>query len=189
MPQAIGCLLIIVIVFAIGTCSSSSGGSAKATPAPTGAAIVALAQTAGPTATIGPTNTPQPTPTYAPSTVYVGNTGGDGVALRKAPGSNERLKAWADGAKLTVIDYEQLADGQAWRNVRDPDANVGWVMAQYLVTPTPAPLPTSTPDRSQYKMELLASSGTWRYSFATVSGQVKNISLQSLRNVTAVAQW
>lgn len=177
---SLGCLALLTSLLIVGC-----GGSA-ARPMPT-PQPVAQAPTA--TAPAGPTQTPAPTPTLTPYVVYVGNTDGLGVALRKEAGGTERIKAWPDRTAMTVVGEDQLVEGGLWAPVRDPDGNMGWVSRAYLLLPTPTPAPTATPDRSRYKLELLAATGTRSYGFAKVEGQLKNISGQSLKNVTAVVEW
>ncbi len=99
----------------------------------------------------GPTT---PTPTQGPPVMVVANTGGQGVWLRRSPTAGDRVKAWPEGTRMTVVGQDKQAEGLIWKNVKDPAGNVGWVPAQYLVllaTPTvvaavPTPVPgTSTP--------------------------------------------
>lgn len=66
----------------------------------------------------------------------VGNTGGDGVYLRKSPRKADRDRAYADGTRLEQIGPDQTAEGMVWHNVRAPDGRTGWVPAQYTI---PAP--------------------------------------------------
>jgi len=84
-------------------------------------------------ATPQPTPSPRPTATPAPADVVVGNTGGSGVYVRRAPVEGATIKAWPDGTRLTVVGEDRQAGGGTWRNVRDPGGDVGWVPAQYLV--------------------------------------------------------
>jgi hypothetical protein len=77
-----------------------------------------------------------------PSTMLVGNTDGIGVALRRLPGTEDRMKAWPDGTRLVVLGEERRTSGRVWKKVRDPEGNEGWVAAEYLVTP-----PTTPPAR------------------------------------------
>lgn len=78
-----------------------------------------------------------PTPS-APGAVYfiVGNTGGDGVYLRRTPRLADRDRAYPDGTKLEQIGPDQDADGRRWHHVRAPDGRTGWVPSQYAL---PAP--------------------------------------------------
>jgi hypothetical protein len=65
--------------------------------------------------------------------MVVGNTNGDGVALRRTPKLDDRLVAWQDGSVMEVIGPDATGDGLTWRNVRDPKGNTGYIPAQYLV--------------------------------------------------------
>lgn len=64
---------------------------------------------------------------------YVGNTGGEGVYLRRTPVMSDRAVAWPDGTRLEILGDETWSDGRTWRLVRDPSGNVGWVPTAYLV--------------------------------------------------------
>lgn len=106
-----------------------------------------------------PTATPLSSPTSAltatrtPQTLLVGNTGGDGVSLRRSPSMADRLRSWPDGTPMVVVGPDQLGEGRVFKNVRDPAGNVGFVPANFLIevpgappgpgataTPTPRPL-------------------------------------------------
>ena len=63
----------------------------------------------------------------------VGNTGGDGVYIRRTPDMEDRVKAWPDGTEMIEIGDVVTVDGRTWRNVRDPDGFEGFVPAQHLV--------------------------------------------------------
>jgi hypothetical protein len=104
------------------------------TPAPT---TPPPPSTATPPPAVTPTPTPPPpTPTPPGGTPvklgYVGNTGGDGVYLRRTPRLNDRTQAWADFTALVLLGAEADGDGQHWLQVRDPKNNVGWVPAQFV---------------------------------------------------------
>ena len=106
---------------------------------------------AAPTATeVPPTETPTqspPTPTVA-ATWLVGNTGGDGVFIRRTTDMDDKIKAWPDGTEMTVVGPDVTAEGRLWRNVQDPDGNEGFVPADYLVVPEgtdPPAADTETP--------------------------------------------
>ncbi len=182
----LGCLGLIGVFVVLVIIGSLSGN-----PNEPPTSQQASAPTPAPTApsTPGPTETPAPTPTFTPQTWVVWRTGGDGVYIRKSPSSGDKLKVWPEDTTMIVIGPDQEAEGKTWKNVKDPDGNVGWIPVEYLAVPTATPAPTSTPDLSQYKLELLSSSGVKEYSYATVEGQVKNISKQSLENVMVVVEW
>ncbi|MHB1007191.1 MAG: hypothetical protein ACYC3S_16345, partial [Chloroflexota bacterium] len=109
---------------------SGCGSPAPATPTPT----------PPPTVTVVASPTPVPTATSTTTatgaTVLVGNTGGDGVWIRKTLTASDRIRSWVDGTKMTVVGADQTAEGRVWKNVKDPAGNVGWVPTQYLI---PAP--------------------------------------------------
>jgi hypothetical protein len=66
--------------------------------------------------------------------VHVGNTGGDGVYLRRTPILSDTWIAWPDGTPLVLLGSFTDRQGFAWLQVRDPKNNVGWVPAQYVKT-------------------------------------------------------
>ena len=83
-------------------------------------------------------------------TVYVGNTGADGVSLRRTRNLADRIAAYRDNTKLVVLGPDTLENGITWKHVRAPDGKVGYVPAQYTVpklpaTPTAVPTPTAPP--------------------------------------------
>jgi hypothetical protein len=61
------------------------------------------------------------------------NAGAEGVSIRRAPATGERIKIWNDGAEMVSLGEEQQAGGRAWKKVRDPDGNEGWIAAEFLV--------------------------------------------------------
>ncbi len=87
---------------------------------------------------------PTPSPTLIPTATFssasetqertyvIGNTGGDGVYIRRTTDMADRIKAWPDGTEMVVIGPDVTAEGILWRNVRDPDGNEGFVPARYL---------------------------------------------------------
>jgi hypothetical protein len=96
---------------------------------------------------LNPTQPVIPTPTAAPSSTFVPTTllvsaDGDGVWLRRTPAMSDKVKAWQDGTVMVALAPVQTVDGREWRNVRDPDGNVGWIPSQYLVAPTCPAVPT-----------------------------------------------
>jgi hypothetical protein len=123
---------------------------------------------------------------FATSAVYVvGNTGGDGVWLRRSPSMDDWLQAWVDGTPMTVVGPDQQADGKVWKNVKDPDGNVGWVPVEYLVggptttkgtaSPTPSPTPATPRELNTYQAGeitwkiILVSPGTTRDALITLA--------------------
>jgi SH3-like domain-containing protein len=110
------------------------GLDGQAAPTPTPIAIRTSSATGTSLALVAKAApTPTATPAVKPLTLLVGGTGGDGVYLRRSPGDGERIKAWPDGAKMTVIGVDRIVGGKTWKNVRDPDGNEGWVLGDYLV--------------------------------------------------------
>lgn len=150
-------VLLLAATLAVSVCGDRGDPAARSTPtrvarAPTGTATKTRAT---PTATAPPPTpiaarqaTPEvassPTPTTVPlgelaplgAKFAVANTGGDGVALRPSPGSDEAIRAWSDGTVMVIVGSDRQEQGSTWRNVRDPEGNVGWVAAAFLV---PAP--------------------------------------------------
>ncbi len=98
-----------------------------------------------PTVTVTPTPTvapsPSPTPEARPTQTTtpvlrlarVGNTGGDGVYIRRSPSDEDRLVAWPDNTVLVLLGPETEAGGRRWYAVRDPRGNTGWVPGEYLI--------------------------------------------------------
>ncbi len=83
----------------------------------------------------------KPTPTVKAGPLVVGNTGGDGVWLRRSPDMEDRVRTWPDNSPMQVIGADREVDGRLWKNVEDPAGNVGWIPAEYLVNPEPQPTP------------------------------------------------
>ena len=92
-------------------------------------------------ATVTPTQAP-PTPTVAAKWI-VGDTGGDGVFIRRTADMDDKIKAWPDGTEMVVIGPDVTAEGRLWRNVEDPDGNAGFVPADYLLVPAGTDTPTA----------------------------------------------
>jgi len=102
-------------------------------------------QTAAETSLSTPTTTPQPR--LSPGMqVVVGNTDGQGIRLRSAPGTEAlTLGIYDDGAPFLVLSpggdyasYPVEADGYFWYRIRvvnDPaDQLVGWAAGDFLVS-------------------------------------------------------
>ena len=94
---------------------------------------------------------PTATPTEVPPTRTVtanwtiGNTGGEGVYIRRTADMDDRIKAWPDGIEMVVVGPDVTAEDILWKNVRDPDGNAGFVPAEYLIAPqAPETTPTAT---------------------------------------------
>jgi hypothetical protein len=65
----------------------------------------------------------------------VGNTDGEGAYIRKTPNFDDKIKAWPDGTEVTVVADDREEEGTLWKNVDDPDGNVGWIPSKYLLAP------------------------------------------------------
>lgn len=101
-------------------------------------AVIDLLDAPAPTPAPTPAPDAQPTP-GPPEVLAVGNTGGDGVYLRRTPRLSDRLRAWPDRTPMVTVGEDVEAEGRMWKHVRDPAGNVGWVPAQYLVAPQRPP--------------------------------------------------
>lgn len=126
MSRQVIIIMLALLTISLGLAPACAGSNAAPTPEASPAAAVA-----SPTASTAPP--PEPSPTAAPS-LLVGNTGGLGVFIRRTP-AGDQIRAWPDGATMTVIGEDKQAEGRTWKNVRDPDGNNGWVAAEYLVVP------------------------------------------------------
>ena len=156
---------LFVLTLLLTSCSLFDRGAEVADTEPT---VAEVPPTASPTR-IPPTSTPPrppatatatkvpPTasPTQAPPTPTVvakwiiGETGGDGVYIRRTPDMDDRIKAWPDGTEMVGAGPDVTEEDRVWRNVQDPDGNVGFVPAEYLLaaeTPETTPTATTTPD-------------------------------------------
>jgi uncharacterized protein YndB with AHSA1/START domain len=130
-------LLAVVAALLLSTACAAPSAKATPTPAPVSQAVAPTSTIAAPTSTAIPaTLTPAPAtptvpaPTATPAALVVANTGGDGVYVRKTA-NGDKVKAWPDGTVLTTTGSDQQVSGKTWRNVKDPDGNVGWVPAEY----------------------------------------------------------
>ncbi len=80
--------------------------------------------------TLEPTNTPAP----VVETAVVSS--GVGVWLRAAPStSGEQLEWLLDGTVLTLLDGQETADDLLWQQVQTEAGVIGWVAADFLLTP------------------------------------------------------
>lgn len=147
--KATGCLVIVGILILGGMLSSlskscdGSTGSSKSQLAVASASKTPFFPTPQPSPTDIVTPLPSSTPTPAP--VVVANTGGDGVYIRKTTSAGDKLKVWPDGTVMLVIGDDRESEGRKWKNVRDPDSNIGWVPAEFVAEPTATPAPTPRP--------------------------------------------
>jgi hypothetical protein len=108
------------------------------TPAP--AAGAAAGESGAPSSAAPPTAAPPPP---SPSRVAIGNTGGEGAALRRTPRWADRITGVAYGERtvLTVLEDGITGDdGQSgsapWLRVRDATGREGYVPARFTL---PAP--------------------------------------------------
>ncbi len=123
------------------------------TPEPTATATATPDAETTPTQTVTPdaeATEPTPAPDDLEVTLFVGKTNGDGVYIRRNVDDTDRIKAWPDGTEMVVVGPAVAAGGRVWRNVRDPDGNVGFVPSEYLVDTLPTavsqPAPTAPAD-------------------------------------------
>jgi hypothetical protein len=66
-----------------------------------------------------------------PETLRIANTDGVGAYIRRTPNIEDRLRAWSDGTRLTVVGAGTSVEGVEWKHVQDPAGNRGWIPAQY----------------------------------------------------------
>lgn len=52
--------------------------------------------------------------------------------MRRTPRMGDRIKAWPEDILLVVVGPDVQGEGGAWKNVLDPDNNVGFVPTRYL---------------------------------------------------------
>jgi hypothetical protein len=157
-----------------------SGSALTATPVPTAAVPTA----AVPTAAVIPQSSPTPVSWLCISAQ------GDGVYLRSEPELEKKIRVWPDGTRMLLV--EQASPD--WLKVQAPDASIGFMPRQYLVscegpafppTPvptsmasaTPKPVPTSTPAPRNLTFGEIASSRDsmtdlqWKAYEATIIGK------------------
>jgi hypothetical protein len=149
----LSCGLIVLALVACGsppTPTVATANAAQPTPAP----LESTPAPATPSAVTSPTPVPSPPPTatatpVGPAAFRVGNTGGDGAFIRRAPGlgADARLRAWADGTRLVALGERVTAEGHTWEKVRDPEGTVGYVASDFL-TPDPAKPSAGATDRA-----------------------------------------
>jgi hypothetical protein len=104
--------------------ATATSAPATATNAPSTPTATGVPST--PTATA--TATPEP-----PQVYVVGNTNSVGAWLRRTPRMDDYLIAWVDNTRMEVVGPDIDANGVHWKNVRDPQGNVGYLPAQWLV--------------------------------------------------------
>ena len=137
-------LLAIVTAGAL-SCSDPPPDPLPPQPSPTFTSTSPILAPPSPT----PPPLPRATPTARPLVLYVGNTGGEGVYIRRTPEKADTIKAWADGTEMIEAGAPKDVGETVWKQVQDPDGTVGWVPAQYLIaSKTPAdgsPSPAQSP--------------------------------------------
>ncbi len=98
------------------------------------------------TPTASATSTFTPTPTSTPAVLLIENTGGLGLNLRAEPDGLiiGRLRA---GARVLLLQGEQIVRGLVWVPVIDSEGRTGWIPLFYtrVVTLTPTITPSATP--------------------------------------------
>lgn len=63
----------------------------------------------------------------------MGNTGGEGVFIRRTPNMNDKIRPWQEGTRMMVLGAPETVNGVSWLKVRAPDGVEGYIPAQYLV--------------------------------------------------------
>ena len=115
----------------VSSVSTQSTNRAVVTQSPPDATVEAIRSTV----TVAISRTTTPMPAKAPRKVffYVGNTGGEGVYVRKTPRLEDRIRAYADKTRLIVIGSDVESEGRIWKHVRAPDGAEGYVPVEYTV--------------------------------------------------------
>lgn len=132
-PSAfVGLFLAVLVVVGVSWLAAPRRGERVISPA-------VAAQSAQAPAVPTPVPTPIPAPPVTPPApvveqVRVAFTNGSGVNLRARAGERApRIKTVPEGTILEVVGGEEVADGLAWRNVREPGGTSGWVAAKFVV--------------------------------------------------------
>jgi hypothetical protein len=137
-------LLMGIVLFVLAATSGACARSKPGTPTPPGKAAVS------PTGTASMVRA-TPTLDYTLLAFVVGNTGGEGVFIRRSPSLEDRILAWPNGTVMIPVGHERQVDGKLWENVVDPAGNEGWIPSDYLIAvpranvPTPSPSATAAP--------------------------------------------
>ncbi len=92
-----------------------------------------------PTPSASPTVTETPVPVILPGgRAVVAGTGAEQLRMRAGPGlTQEMVATLADGARLSVLDGPESADGYTWWKVQTEDGQQGWVAGNWLVPVAP----------------------------------------------------
>ena len=137
-------MLFAGLTFAVLTMMRPGEPRPSATPT---AAPVAVSPVAKDVSELFATSTPTlpalpPTPTLLPplNRQQIANTQGEGVNLRRDPGSTgELIKIIPEGTLVEVIGEPSDIGGTRWVNVRDPLGDSGWIASSFLVAEGTAP--------------------------------------------------
>lgn len=147
LAAALAVALTAGLVFAILTITRpSSQSSANPTAAPVVASPTSLPSSVAsifntPTPPVPVTAAPTVTAQIVGQRLQIANTGGEGVNLRRDPGSSgERIKTIPDGTLVEIVGPDQNIDGTVWRNVRDLQGDVGWVAGGFLAVEGSVPI-------------------------------------------------
>lgn len=131
----------------------------------------------------------RPTSAPGPKIVVVGNTGGDGVGVRREPKEGNRIAALIDGTRLTQLGQEFNADGASWTQVKLGDGREGYVPSRYLL-PGPADEGGGASGASVVpELELLASIGRYERGMLLLEGHVRNLGGEARGQVQVVVEW
>lgn len=103
-------------------------------------------------------------------TLYVTNTDGLGVYIRRTPNPQDRISVWPDDTPMVVVGPDQQVGGQTWKNVRDPNNDVGFVPSQYLSPQNPVVQSETVETNSS-----LVFVGTPRYVLKAAGGVVEGV--------------
>jgi poly-gamma-glutamate capsule biosynthesis protein CapA/YwtB (metallophosphatase superfamily) len=109
-----------------------------ATPTSARTAVASLTAT-------GVVGTATPTAMTEGTVLVVANTGGVGVYVRRTPSWADKIEAWPDGTRMTVVGLDGAGEGTVWKRVAAPDGVVGWVPVQYLSAVEVAEVATAEP--------------------------------------------
>lgn len=136
-PSAIAGLAgAIMLVVGVSWLASASGAPRRPLAVRSdGSETTAVQPTAIPAAAVRQIATEVPVATPVPNgeQLKVAATRGSGVNLRSGAGERSaRVKTLSEGTLLDVIGPDSNADGLVWRNVREPNGNVGWVAATFV---------------------------------------------------------
>jgi hypothetical protein len=131
LPIAVGVAIFATVVM-------TSTRSRASEPVPTPAPVATIAPTAAPAATAAPVAPASLSQPPAAARLVVNNVGPDGLTLRRSPGIGEKIKVWNDGTEMADLGDTAEHSGRTWRKVRDPNGNVGWAAADFLIDPASA---------------------------------------------------